>query len=376
MKCVQEKRAALLQWLKKPTYDSASILYILTAFLGVVAFGLVLWFGVQYFSGVDSSRTIVHPLAGRDTEEDEEGKCMFTRLLDGVCVQTADDVSGRHVAIMIENHFEANPLSGIGDASVVYEAPVEGHIPRLLAIYPATADVSKVGPVRSARPYYLDWVSEYGDPMYMHVGGSPEALEKIWAFDIFDMNEFSRGWYYWRSDERSAPHNTYTSSKLWNEAFDRYGTDELVDLTDGWKFGPMDACVDGCVSRIDIEHSLGGYDIAWEYNTTTEQYERTQFGRVHADAGGPGYVADTVLLQRVDAEVVDEIGRLHIATIGEGEGYVFRNGYAIHATWEKESRTSRTRWFDEQNEEITLKPGKIWVQVVSQYGSVDVTVAE
>ncbi len=374
-KKVQKRAAQFVARLKKRQFDGASFLYLLTAFLAVAACVLIVWFAYGQFVRDAGNTAIIDPHGGQDDME-EVPLCEHMRLIDGVCVAHEEETVSQYIAIMVENHFEANPLSGIAEASVVYEAPVEGHIPRLLAIYPIETDVSKVGPVRSARPYYLDWVSEFGDAMYMHVGGSPEALEKIWAFGMFDMNEFSRGWYYWRSSDRLAPHNTYTSQKLWSEAATRYADDSMQLATDGWRFGAMDECEAACVSRIDIEHSVGGYDIAWAYSSTTGQYARTQFGSVHADADGTPYVADTILLQRVDAEVIDNVGRLHVGTIGEGDGYVSRDGHAIEATWRKESRTAKTRWFDNEGNEIALKPGKIWVQVVSQFGSVDVTVLD
>jgi hypothetical protein len=353
-------------------FDSASILYLLAGLLAFAACMLIVWFAYGQLAYDRTGNSIVSPQVYGD--EEREALCEHMRLIDGVCVEHEEDTVGQYIAVMVENHYEANPLSGIAEASVVYEAPVEGHIPRFLALYPIETEVEKVGPVRSARPYYLDWVSEYGDAMYMHVGGSPEALEKIWVFGLFDMNEFSRGWYYWRASNRNAPHNTYTSNKLWSEAATRYEDDSYALATEGWRFGLMDACDSSCVTRIDIEQSVGGYDIAWEYVSTTRQYERTQFGRTHADADGDAYVADTILLQRVEAEVVDGVGRLHIDTIGEGDGYVFRDGHAIAATWKKENRTAKTRWFNAEGREIALKPGKIWVQVVSQFGSVDVTV--
>ena len=358
--------------MRKHSFDSVRILYVLTGILALTACVLIIWFAYGQFANEQRGNSIVNPNGGAQTGE-EDAVCEYMRLIDGVCVASEEETVSQYIAIMVENYVEANPLSGIAEASVVYEAPVEGYIPRLLALYPIDTEVEKVGPVRSARPYYLDWVSEYGDAMYMHVGGSPEALEKIGAFNIFDMNEFSRGWYYWRSSNRSAPHNTYTSSKLWNSAATKYADDSLAVATEGWRFGSLDPCEVDCVPRIDIQHAIGGYQIAWEYNSSTEQYERIQFGRPHADADGDRYVADTVLLQRVNAEVIDEAGRLFINTIGEGTGYVFRDGYALPATWRKKNRTSRTRWFDESGSEIALKPGTIWVEVVSQSGSVAIT---
>ena len=304
----------------------------------------------------------------------DQADCEFPRLLDGVCQDSIFLVDPDIVAVMVENNIEAQPLSGIASAAVVYESPVEGGIPRFLVLYPKGDEVEKVGPVRSARPYYLDWVAEYGTPMYMHVGGSPDALDTIVARNMFDLNEFYRGWYYWRGTDRSAPHNVYTSSELWESAYERYGvTTTPKQAISQWKFSSRDACVDtGCVFAFGINYG-GAYDVDWKFNSTTRQYERSQFRGPHKDQDGTPYVADTVLIQEVDATILDNVGRLAIETIGEGKGYVARDGYLIPAIWKKQNVTDKTRWYDETGEQIALKAGKIWVEIVSQYQEVEIS---
>jgi hypothetical protein len=54
----------------------------------------------------------------------------------------------RPVAVMINNHIDARPLSGLNSADIVIEASVESGITRLMAIYWSTAP-EKVGPIRS-----------------------------------------------------------------------------------------------------------------------------------------------------------------------------------------------------------------------------------
>ena len=106
-----------------------------------------------------------------------------------------------------------------------------------MAIFLANQIVEKIGPVRSARAYYLDYLGEYGTPLYMHVGGSPEALELIKARGVNDLNEFYNGVYYWRAENRSAPHNVYTSSELWNKVIANQEKDNVeIDKWIGWKF--------------------------------------------------------------------------------------------------------------------------------------------
>jgi len=81
----------------------------------------------------------------------------------------------RPLGVIIENHTDARPQSGLNSADVVYEAVAEGGITRFMGIFycGVAAMDTDLGPVRSARTYFLDWISEYGEyPLYAHVGGA------------------------------------------------------------------------------------------------------------------------------------------------------------------------------------------------------------
>ncbi len=342
-------------------------LYVFAGVIISIALGLIAWFWYQ--SVHEKAREVI-------TFDEPQGNssstayCEFSHVLDGVCVASVEEQQTRIIGVMVENHYEAQPLAGIAAASLVYESPVEGGIPRLFAVYKEGTVVAKVGPVRSARAYYLDWLAEYGSAMYMHVGGSPEAIDLIEKRQVFDLNEFYRGWYYYRSDDRSAPHNVYSNSELWESALARYAPSTTEPFV-GWSFRHIDACTNACTKGVDIIYG-GGYDVSWQFNSSTKQYDRRQFGKFHRDQDGTPYVADTVLIQEVEAKVLDDIGRLGIETMGSGKGYILRDGFLFDATWRKESLTQRTRWYDEQDQEISLKPGKIWVEIVTKFQRVEI----
>lgn len=87
-------------------------------------------------------------------------------------------VAKRHVvAVMIDDHPAARPQSGFNDASVVWQAPAEGGIPRYMMWFQDSVPPA-VGPVRSARLYFVAWASEW-DAVYAHVGGSPQAMKLL-----------------------------------------------------------------------------------------------------------------------------------------------------------------------------------------------------
>lgn len=344
-------------------------MYILAGVITLVGIAILVW----VLFGASSGRNVIEEFVEDIIEQNDE-ECEHRRYYDGVCMED-DDYDRRLVAVMIENHTASRPQSGLADAAIVYEAPVEANFTRFLALYPFKDYVHKIGPVRSARPYYLDWVEEYGAPMYMHVGGSPEALEQIVQRDMFDVNEFSYGWYFWRSKDRYAPHNTYTSSKLYDAAWEKYG-DKYDDyyVTSTWEYSDELDCVNGdendplsaCVEEVKITFALPSYITRWKYNTSTAQFDRYQTEGQHIDADGTPIVADTVIVQEVSSKVIDAIGRKKIGTLGLGAATIFANGTVTEGRWEKTSKTGKTMWYDDNNQPIPLKPGKIWIEVVGQ----------
>lgn len=303
-------------------------------------------------------------------QNDTKSSCVFERLLDGVCVETPEETRPQLVAIMIENSLEARPQYGISHARIVYESPVEANFTRFMAIFPSTMEVSQVGPVRSARPYYLDWVAEYGTPPYMHVGGSNDALAILKSRDMFDVNEFYRGWLFWRGKDRLAPHNVYTSSENWNRALSDYGSFYTTNFSQGWLFSDMDVCLENCVDSVSIVFNGLAYSAQWKYSSSTDDYVRYQSGAPHTDGLGGIVTASTVVVQFVSSTVLDSVGRLDIDTIGSGPVSVFRNGYKIDGIWKKDSVSGRTRFYDVDGNEIALQRGKIWIEIANERTSV------
>ncbi|OGH70167.1 MAG: hypothetical protein A3C90_01910 [Candidatus Magasanikbacteria bacterium RIFCSPHIGHO2_02_FULL_51_14] len=362
---------------KKWEFDEAQLLYTLAFVVAAVAIGLAGWFAYPYIIGKTQGSW------GEDAMNEgarKEAACPYRRLLDGACVESRSEAKPALVAVMIDNHMDARPQSGLAEARVVYEAPVEGNFTRFLAIYPATDDVEKAGPVRSARPYFLDWVEEYGNLLYLHVGGSPAALQKVKDERINDVNEFYNGSVFWRSSDRYAPFNTYTSSSLWNAEIDKRADDAATSTFAGWAFQEQDECIatlevstdePGCASEIAVTFLPNSFDVRWQYATSTGRYERFVTDLPHADENGRQITADTVIVQFVTTTVLDGVGRLGMETVGSGRSIVFARGHVIEGEWKKESVAGRTQWFDDGGNQISLQPGKIWIEVVNQRTSVE-----
>ncbi len=358
------------------TRERAKILDKKINFQNFLSFSVVLGillgtiFLIFYTKNSQNTKTSVLTEIGLTTSTLEsvgsEITCTFHRSLDGVCVNTQNEVNPPIVGVMVENSLDAQPLSGISHAQVVYEAPAEGNIPRFLAIFPLDAQVKKVGPVRSARPYYIDWLSAYGDAMYMHVGGSPEALQQIRDYGLFDMNEMYNAKSFWRANNRFAPHNTYTSSDLWSTAHEKNIDEFKNDEYTAWQYDQKERCKSNCIEHLQLGFSPA-YTIVWKYNQESGLFERLLNGRIQKDEDGTVYTANNVIVQETKITILDEVGRKKITTIGEGNATILSGGRATVGTWKKKSRTAPTQWFDEVGNEMKLAPGKTWVEVVESH---------
>lgn len=341
-----------------------TLLHIASAVFVLAGLILLTWFFVR--ANYRSSH-----FAG-DTEfiPDEARVVCAPRLLDGRCV-TPGEENLKLVAVMIENHLDARPQSGLSKASVVYEAPVEANYSRFMALFPIDTDISKVGPVRSARPYYLDWASEYGIPMYMHVGGSPDALSRLKSGDYFDFNEFYRGDYFWRSRDRYAPHNAYTSSDNWTKGWEDYGKNYHSGSIESWKYGEVEPCTTACITTVIASFLPPVYEAEWRYSSSTGKYMRFQLKKPHVDQDGTQISADTIVVQYTKTKVLDDQLRIEMDTIGSGGALVFTKGNVVEGKWKKFSQGSKTRFYDNTGVEIPFTAGRIWIEVVNQVGAVE-----
>ena len=267
-------------------------------------------------------------------------------------------------SVMIDNHEEAWPPSGVDQAFLVIEAPVEAGIPRMLAFFSEEQVVDKIGPVRSARPYYLDWAAEL-DALYVHVGGSNQALDGIASGSTFDLNQYWWGEYFWRATDRYAPHNVYTAIELMS-AFSQLREEAGVApmrLYDLWGFKDSEST--NGESSLHVDFWAPVYVVDWVYDEETGRYVREQFGEPHLVESGEQIKADNVVVVITDVEILDNVGRREIRTTGEGEGSVLQDGRVIEVTWRKPSTSERLKFYDRvTGEEITMNAGVTWIEVV------------
>ena len=306
----------------------------------------------------------------------------------------------RPLTVMVENHEESRPQSGLSKADVVYEAVAEGGITRFLAVFycGAVAEEVTIGPVRSARTYFMDFASEYGDyPLYTHVGGAnipgpANALGQIgdygWLAKGNDLNQFSLGFpVFWRDYERighpvATEHTMYsTSEKLWEVAQKRGLTnvDDEGNKWDAtfsqWQF-KEEAKLDerGEVARVEFSfwENNPEYAVRWEYQKDNNNYLRFNNGQSLKDLNNDSQLqAKTVIIQLMKEKgPIDEVKHILYTTLGSGQALIFQDGQVIEGTWIKAKRQSRTKFTDSSGKEISLNRGPIWIEIVPVGGEV------
>ena len=273
----------------------------------------------------------------------------------------------RPIAVMIDNHKEAWPQVGLQKAYMVYEIIVEGGETRLMALFKG-AEVEKIGPVRSARHYFLDYAME-NDAIYAHFGESPQASSDIKKFNINEIDGIAEdGTTFWRVKDKASPHNAVTSmEKLLTSAKNKnykttstkesvlnYVADE-VNLEEG----------QGAVS-VTIPHSQL-QTVKYVYDEQNKVYERYARGKEQVDwTTKKGITTKNIIITFCDNYTLEDKenkGRQGLKNIGTFDGYYITNGKAIKIKCIKNARDEETKYQDLEGHEIKVNDGNTFVNI-------------
>ena len=275
------------------------------------------------------------------------------------------------IAVMIDDLSPARPQSGFNAASVVFQAPAEGGIPRYMLVFQDRIPKA-VGPVRSARYYYIAWAAQWR-AMYVHVGGSPQAMQTLAAQGhgqlVYNADEFRYGGtYLWRVKNRAAPHNVYTDGRRLRQLLRRVGATDSPIKT-AWRFGP-DKPLDKRPVGGRLEMGYPANHIRYDYDRKTNTYLRsvTKEGKQIDAADNKRVAPKNVVVMIVSFAPLNdghpEKHRLEANVIGSGRAWIATNGRTIRGTWRKASLTGALRFFDAQGRPVRLTVGQTFVQVL------------
>lgn len=299
----------------------------------------------------------------KPTAKKEVPKPVYYAPLTGLEIADEAAKSKPVTAIMIENSPDARPQSGIKDSAIVYEAIAEGGITRFLVLYQQEKP-QLIGPVRSLRMYYVDWLAPYNASV-AHVGGSANALSEIRNGAYRDIDQFFNAGSYWRATDRYAPHNVYTSFErldALNQAKGYTSSNPLV-------FPRKDSKAADTPSATSINVTMSGtlYNSSYTYDAASNLYLRSQGGAAHMDREGGQITPRVVIVIKSPMSLVQEDGwRQHYQTTGSGNAAIFQDGTVQEVTWHKADRAGQYRFTDAAGKEVPLARGQTWISIVPE----------
>lgn len=284
----------------------------------------------------------------------------------------------RPFAVTINNMSKALPQSGISQADIYYEVLAEGGITRIIAVFQNSTS-EKIGPVRSARHYFLDFALD-NDAVYIHHGGSPQGYASIKSLKVNDFDGMNITSFFFRDKNRMSQKGMYEHSSyidatkffdVWNES--GYRVERKENAIPMFDFSKENMELDGeTAKKVTLTYS-GEQISVFEYDEENKIYNRFQNSKIHLDEETKEQLAVTnVIIQYTNIYVIadDDKGRREVKLIGNGDGMYITNGKAIPIKWSKTSHNSPTTWTDTSGKALTLNKGKTWVNVFANKGNV------
>lgn len=260
------------------------------------------------------------------------------------------------LAVMVDNEGEGRPQTGLGDAGFVYEIETEGAISRFMALY-AGNPPPNVGPVRSARTYFLRLVQEWG-AYFAHVGGSADARENIYRWGIRNLDDFRGDRGFWLDQTRRRPHNTYLSIARALEGKQPAGNFKNLVFCD-----PPEDLLN--YREISFSYSRDNR-VTYRFSPDKKQYLRYINGVPHRDrVTGYQLAVTNVVIQYVPHFFTgDELGHIKVNLIGQGRAEFFLAGRYEEGSWEKTGPFTPTKFYGADGQEVSFVQGNTWIQVL------------
>ena len=304
-----------------------------------------------------------------DSESTGAGNIATNEEKQEPVVEKPKTLSGtsRPIAVMIDNHIDAMPQAGLLEADIVYEIIVEGGETRLMLIL-QDKDLDKIGPIRSARHYFIDYAME-NDAIYVHFGSSPQALSDIDKYSISDINGiYESETSFWRVSDKYAPHNAVTSTKNIMKIAER---EEYRTTTN------QEPVLNYVVAEVNLEDGKNANTVTipysevntvkYEYDAETKEYVRYSRGEKQVDwESGKIITTKNIIIEKCENWTLDdgsEKGRQTLDNVKTLDGYYITNGKVVPIKCEKNSRKEQTVYKDLEGNEINVNDGKTFIQI-------------
>lgn len=325
--------------------------------------GIVLFLLIVGLIMTGCSKKEKEPVPNDTNSKEEAVEPGFKNTFPLTGIGTNDDTDQRAIAVMVNNHTQARPQSGLSKADLVYEMLAEGDITRFLAVFQSEMP-EQVGPIRSARNYYVE-LAKGLNSIYIAHGYSPEAEKMLKSEYVDNLNGIQYdGTLFQRSSDRKAPHNSYITFEnikkgATNKGYDLKGAPESFTFLSEAEVKKLQG---NQATKVSIHYGTAAYDVQFVYNEQEEKYERYSNGTqtIDAETSDP-VVVDNVFIIETAHQVVDKKGRRDIDLQSGGKGYLLQKGKVNEVEWEnKDGRIVPVS----NGIEIGLVPGKTWINII------------
>ena len=274
----------------------------------------------------------------------------------------------RPIAVMIDNHDDARPQVSINDAYIVYEIIVEGGYTRMMPIFKGV-DLDEIGPIRSARHYFLDYALE-NDAIYVHYGESPQAGSDISKLDVDAINGiYQSSSDFWRTKGKYAPHNVLTSTQKVIKIAENKGYRTTSNEESILNYIPDDYVVlENGQNALEVYIPFSkSQNVSFIYDEESHKYKKFANGKKQVDwRSGDDIAFANIIISFIENYTLNDSenkGRQGINNITKADGYYITNGKAIEINCEKESRNSQTLYTDLDGNEIEVSDGNTYVAI-------------
>lgn len=314
--------------------------------------------------------------ASTDSAQTQTNKVSDTSAADTEKNASGQASNSRPIAVMIDNdNDDARPQAGLDEAYLVYEMVVEGGATRYMALF-KDSEIDKIGPVRSSRHYFLDYLME-NDAIYVHYGWSPRAQADIGSFKINKINGVNAGddGIFWRDRTYTkAWHSAYTSTKNILEKAAEKGYSATTEHKNAISCADENIFPESGNDALNVTLRYSDmYRTGYVYNEETGLYEKTVNGKDYTMQNGNSVAVKNIIVHlATDVPLGDGSDRRDVKTTGTGKGYYITNGKCEEITWSKPSRKENTVYTKSDGTPLMINPGKTFVNVISPSATITI----
>ncbi len=272
---------------------------------------------------------------------------------------------------MVDDLSPARPQSGFAAASVVWQAPAEGGIPRYMMMFQDQVP-GNVGPVRSARLYFVLWAAEW-NAVYAHVGGSPQALARL-RKDGRRQARLRRRRVPIRSALLLADQDTLRTAQhvhqrqpTATDLQDVRGRRQADDVSPGRSRSMhlSTSARSGAGSSSRTSPTRSAMTTTESRTLICEPSRRKASRRTEIPAlGSRRRTSSSCSCASGPLNDGSPKHRLEANLVGKGTAWIATNGKTIKGTWRKKSDSDPTRFYDGKGKPVTLTVGQTFVQVM------------